>query len=62
MDPIELLKRVDAQTVGKHLRASIKDDRMIQVYLSAKLMRQIAKACDEYCPKPTEDIDESTTT
>lgn len=41
-----LLKRVYQQTIGDHLLKSIRDDEMVQVYLSAGLLRDIARVCN----------------
>lgn len=43
MNTKNLLKRVYQQTMGDHLRAGIHDEEMICVYLSAGLLREIAK-------------------
>ena len=45
-DTARLLKRVYQQTIGDHLLQSIHDDEMVQVYLSAGLLREIAEICN----------------
>jgi len=44
--PLELLRRVDAQAQGGHLRKSLRDDDLVSVYLSASLLREIAAVCN----------------
>ena len=43
---VDLLERVYQQGMGDHLLKSIRDDEMVQVYLSAGLLREIAEVCN----------------
>ena len=48
--PLELLRRVDGQAQGGHLRQDLRDDDMMRVYLSVALLREIAAVCNQQPP------------